>query len=68
MNCSRSYPTATSRTSPTCSASTRCVAKVGQASDGSHDLPYEDIDAAGATANHPYRRLIEHVRTLYRRE
>jgi RHS repeat-associated protein len=43
------------------------IAKVGQASDGSHDLPYEDIDAAGATANHPYQRLIEHVRTLYRR-
>ena len=33
---------------------------------GSHDLPYEDIDATGATANHPYRRLIEQVRTLYR--
>jgi len=43
------------------------VGKAGQASDGSHDLPYEDIDASGATANHPYRRLIEHVRTLYRR-
>jgi RHS repeat-associated protein len=43
------------------------VAKAEQASDGGHDLPYEDIYAAGATANHPYRRLIEHVRTLYRR-
>jgi RHS repeat-associated protein len=43
------------------------VGKAGQASDGSHDLPYEDIDAIGAAANHPYRRLIEHVRTLYRR-
>jgi RHS repeat-associated protein len=43
------------------------VGKAGQASDGSHDLPYEDIDAIGATTNHPYRRLIEHVRTLYRR-
>jgi RHS repeat-associated protein len=43
------------------------VVKAGQASDGSHDLPYEDIHSAGATANHPYRRLIEQVRTFYRR-
>ena len=35
------------------------LAKAGQASDGNHDLPYEDINATGATANHPYRRLIE---------
>jgi RHS repeat-associated protein len=42
------------------------VAKAGQASDGNHDLAYEDINATGATANHPYRRLVEHVRTLYR--
>jgi RHS repeat-associated protein len=42
------------------------LAKASQASDGNHDLPYEDIYATGATANHPYRRLIEHVRTLYR--
>jgi hypothetical protein len=41
---------------------------VSQASDGQHDLPYEDIDAAGGTENHPYRRLIEHVRTLYRKD
>jgi len=26
------------------------------ASDGSHDLPYEDVDAASAIQNHPYRR------------
>src|SRR5262249_20210804 len=38
------------------------VTKAGQASDGSHDLPYEDIYATGAIGNHPYRRLIEHVR------
>jgi RHS repeat-associated protein len=44
------------------------LAKAGQASDGSHDLPYEDIDATGAMANHSYRRLIEHVRSLYRRD
>jgi Insecticide toxin TcdB middle/C-terminal region/Insecticide toxin TcdB middle/N-terminal region len=44
------------------------LAKAGQASDGNHDLPYEDINATGATANHPYRRLIEQLRTLYRRD
>jgi RHS repeat-associated protein len=43
------------------------TAKAGQASDGNHELPYEDIHAAGATSNHPYRRLIEIVRTFYRR-
>jgi len=42
------------------------LGKVGHASDGNHDLPYEDIHAAGASANHPYRRLIEQVRTIYR--
>jgi RHS repeat-associated protein len=42
------------------------VAKAGKASDGNHDLDYEDTYATGATANHPYQRLIEQVRTLYR--
>ncbi|TMQ09542.1 MAG: hypothetical protein E6J90_37785 [Deltaproteobacteria bacterium] len=36
--------------------------------DGAHDLPYEDLTGAGATQPHPYRRLIEHARTLYRRD
>jgi RHS repeat-associated protein len=36
--------------------------------DGSHNLPYEDLQGAGATQSHPYRRLIEHGRTLYRRD
>jgi RHS repeat-associated protein len=40
--------------------------KITTASDGQHDLPYEDLYAVGATGNHPYRRLIEQVRTLYR--
>jgi RHS repeat-associated protein len=40
--------------------------KAALAADGAHDLPYEDINAQGATEAHPYRRLIEHVRTLYR--
>jgi RHS repeat-associated protein len=41
--------------------------KLVLAGDGAHDLPYEDIDAHSATAAHPYRRPIEHVRTLYRK-
>ncbi|MFI5776076.1 SpvB/TcaC N-terminal domain-containing protein [Nocardia sp. NPDC051570] len=36
------------------------------ASDGHHDLPYEDTDHLGATTPAPYRRIIEHTRTLYR--
>ncbi len=43
------------------------LTKVSQAGDGLHDLPHEDVSGTGATANHPYRRLIEQVRTLYRR-
>lgn len=43
-------------------------AKTQQASDGAHDIPYEDVDGAGAVAAHPYRRLIEHTLTLYRRD
>ncbi len=41
--------------------------KVEAAGDGLHDLPYEDVVGAGAAprANEPYRRIIEHVRTLY---
>ncbi len=34
--------------------------------DGNHDINYEDIEATAATTDDPYRRLIEHVRTLYR--
>ncbi|MFZ0420269.1 MAG: SpvB/TcaC N-terminal domain-containing protein, partial [Candidatus Sulfotelmatobacter sp.] len=41
-------------------------AQVARASDGRHDLPYEDIDAAGATGDAPYRRLIEESRSYYR--
>ena len=43
-------------------------ALVQAAGDGQHDIPYEDINAQGATSSGPYRRLIEHVRTLYRRD
>ncbi len=42
--------------------------QVRAAGDGEHDLPYEDSGAAGVVADHPYRRLIEHLRTLYRRD
>jgi RHS repeat-associated protein len=41
---------------------------IAQAGDGQHDLPYDDVDGAGATANHPYRRLVGHARTLYRKD
>lgn len=36
--------------------------------DGGHDLAYEDLAGTGATQPHPYRRLVEHARTLYRRD
>jgi RHS repeat-associated protein len=42
--------------------------KIASASDGLHDLNYEDTNHLGAIDEHPYRRLIEHVRTLYRKD
>jgi RHS repeat-associated protein len=39
-----------------------------QAGDGRHDLPYEDVNASGAVEDHPYRRLIDQKRTLYRHD
>ena len=41
---------------------------VQAAGDGVHDIPYEDINAQGATGTGPYRRLIEEARTLYRKD
>jgi RHS repeat-associated protein len=41
-------------------------AQIARASDGRHDLPYEDVDALGATEDVPYRRLIEESRSYYR--
>jgi RHS repeat-associated protein len=35
-------------------------------SQGNWDIPYHDLTHSYATGNHPYRRLIEHVRILYR--
>lgn len=42
--------------------------KAGEAGDGQHELPYEDSYAAGASADHPYRRLIKQSRSLYRKD
>jgi hypothetical protein len=42
------------------------AASVQAASDGRHDLPYDDLDAAGANTSAPYRRLLEWSRSLYR--
>lgn len=41
----------------------RCIARAG---DGFHDLPFEDVRGLGATEPHPYRRLFQESRTLYR--
>lgn len=43
------------------------ASQIHSAADGQHDLHYEDVSHAGMTTSDPYRRLIEHVRTLYRR-
>jgi RHS repeat-associated protein len=40
--------------------------KVAEASDGRHNLPYEDIKATGAFGGTPCRRLFQRSRTLYR--
>jgi RHS repeat-associated protein len=42
--------------------------QVRAASDGHHDIPYEDLAGQGAQGTAPYRRLIEQVRTLYRND
>jgi RHS repeat-associated protein len=40
--------------------------KVQSASDGKHDLLYENLNPTGLVAGEPYRRLIARDRTLYR--
>lgn len=40
--------------------------KVSAASDGMHDIAYENLNPAGLTAGQPYRRLISRTRALYR--
>jgi RHS repeat-associated protein len=44
------------------------LSKTQSAGDELHDIPYEDIDGNSAIEDHPYRRLIEHIRTLYRKD
>jgi RHS repeat-associated protein len=41
--------------------------KVARAGDGAHDLPYEDVRGSGAQPGHPWRRMLEQSRKLYRR-
>jgi RHS repeat-associated protein len=40
--------------------------KVQAASDGAHDIAYENLNPIGLAAGQPYRRLIARTRTLYR--
>ncbi len=42
------------------------AALVARAGDGTHDLPFEDFDAVGATRDAPCRRLIAESRDYYR--
>jgi RHS repeat-associated protein len=42
--------------------------KTQAASDGKHEIPYEDLQASGAMTLDPYRRMIERSRTLYRKD
>ena len=41
-------------------------AQLAAASDGAHDLAYEDFSPSGLNAGQPYRRLLSTTRTLYR--
>ncbi|HEX8184476.1 MAG TPA: toxin TcdB middle/C-terminal domain-containing protein, partial [Blastocatellia bacterium] len=41
------------------------LGQVKAAGDGLHDILYEDTEASAATADAPYRRLIENTRTIY---
>jgi RHS repeat-associated protein len=38
-----------------------------QASDGSHDLPHEDVEGSGVSGTDAFRRLLARARTFYRR-
>jgi hypothetical protein len=41
--------------------------RVQDAGDGLHDLLYEEIDCSGVIDDNPHRRIIEHLRTVYRK-
>ena len=42
------------------------TAKIQAASDGAHDIAYENLTPSGLTPGQPYRRLLKSARTLYR--
>lgn len=42
--------------------------KLQSAGDGFHDIPYENVGASAIPPGIPYRRLIGHTRTLFRRD
>lgn len=42
------------------------AALVAAASDGAHDIPFENLDPSGLNPGQPYRRLISCIRSLYR--
>ncbi len=42
------------------------AAQVARASDGQHDLPYQNVNGSGTTPNVPYRRLVTDIRSYYR--
>lgn len=42
------------------------LGKIQAASDGKHDIVYENINATGIQAGQPYRRLVSQARVLYR--
>lgn len=41
--------------------------KIDATGDGQHELAFEDVFHRGVTTANPYRRLVGHVRTLYRK-
>ncbi len=43
------------------------TAKLEEAGDGAHEIPYEDVEGAAIADDKPWRRFIERVRTLYRK-
>ncbi|KAL4767105.1 hypothetical protein BDW60DRAFT_200755 [Aspergillus nidulans var. acristatus] len=42
--------------------------QIALASDGSHDLPFEDFDGQGVVSGQVFRRLIGHTRTIYQKD
>ena len=42
------------------------LSMVAAAGDGTHDIPFENLDPSGLNPGQPYRRLISRTRSLYR--